>query len=77
MRVAPHRDARDAERQPGTQLLQSLRGARAARRGIAEDADVEAARDLGPGDVDDVPEEPADGSAEDVQDARAFKTTAP
>jgi len=47
-----------------------LGGALAAGRGIAEDANVEAARDLRPGDVDDMTEQAADRRPEDVQDAK-------
>jgi hypothetical protein len=39
-----------------------LGGALAAGRAVAEDADVEAARDLRPGDVDDMAEEAPTGA---------------
>ena len=70
MRVAPHRNTGDAEREPWPELDESLGGALAAGRRIAEDADVEAARDLRPGDVDDMAEQAADRRPEDVQDAK-------
>ncbi len=70
VRVAPHRHAGDAEREPRPELVEGLGGALAAGRGIAEDADVEAARDLRPGDVDDMAEQAADRGPEDVQDAK-------
>ena len=70
VRVAPHRHAGDAKREPWPELVEGLGGALAAGRAVAEDADVEAARDLRPGDVDDMAEQAADRRPEDMQDAK-------
>jgi hypothetical protein len=52
VRVSPHRHARDAEREAWPKLGQRLSGAVAAGGRIAEDADIEPARDLGACDDD-------------------------
>ncbi|MDF3062103.1 MAG: hypothetical protein K0S06_2212 [Microvirga sp.] len=70
VRVAAHRNAGDAELETRPKLGERLGGTLAAGRGIAEDADLQPARDLRPRHVDDVAEEPADRRAEDVQDAQ-------
>ncbi|GJE44889.1 hypothetical protein AEGHOMDF_4081 [Methylobacterium soli] len=69
VRVAPHRQARHAEAEARRELGEGPLGALAPGRRIANDPDLMPGRGLEPREVDDVPEQPPDRRAEDVQDA--------
>ncbi len=57
---AAHRHPRQAEGEERLQALEDRLGPVAAGRGVGDDADPVAARRLGTGQIDHVPEQPAD-----------------
>ncbi len=70
MRIAPHRQPRNTEREQGSDVAEGVVGAGAPGAAVGDKADAVAARGLGPAQVEHMAEQPAGRCAKDVQDVQ-------